>query len=406
MKAPCVDALVLSLSPYRFATRARKAAYAIAGQLSTAYISLEAVGRTGVRDRPGSWVSDGVHITQVQVASIKQSGSLGSRFWNLFIAYLPAHRRLARRVLGQPSKFVYVTSPALVGLGLRHKKKYGSNLIVDVPERPGAVVARGSLATVFARIEGRRLRRASRYSVLATVAVGEDAQYLRQLGYPAVSEVRNAPLASWRAPFHLPINDAQRPLRGVLIGSLFESRGLEQVIDSLKVLRGRGVTVQVTIAGPGRQEYLAALRSRSESAGVGDLITWLGPVASEEVSALYLAHDFGFVLYDPSTPGNDGLSNKILECVASGRPVLAGDLLQNRRFVDSHRVGWLASVSADSIADSLEAIDKDREALADYANRCRALGDSDLTWEAEVRPLLELMSPRAGSMADGAGTAR
>lgn len=396
MRAPSVDVLVLSLSPYRFATRARKAAHAIATQRPTAYISLEAVGRTGVRDRPGSWVSDGVDITQVRVAAIKQSGSLGSRLWNLFIAYLPAHRRLARQVLNQPSKVVYVTSPALVDLGMRHRKRYASDLIVDVPERPGSVVARGSLATIFARIERQRLRLAAKQSVLATVAVGEDAPFLRQLGYPAVSEVRNAPLESWRAPFHPPLNSNGRPLRGVLIGSLFESRGLEQVVDSLRVLRERGIAVSVTIAGPGRDDYLAALRSRAESAGVADLVTWLGPVASHEVSALYLAHDFGFVLYDPSTPGNDGLSNKILECVASGRPVLAGDLPQNRRFVETHRVGWLTSVTAESIADSLTLISQNREKLIEYSRRCRNLGDTELTWEAEIRPVIEAITDPRG----------
>lgn len=389
-----VDVLVLSLVPYRFATRARKAAFVIAQEWRTAFLSLAAVGRTGVRDRPGSWAIDGVNVSQVEVGPIKQSSGINSRIWNLLIAYAPAHRRLAKAVLRQPSRFVYVTTPALLGLALRHRRKFASDLIIDVPERPGEVVAKGSLATVFARVERRRLASASKQSVLATIAVGEDAAFLRNLGFSAVAEVRNAPLESWRAPFEPLLAKPGTPLRGVLIGSLFESRGLEQLVDSLAILRDRGVAFSVTIAGPGREAYLADLRARAASRNVQDMINWVGPIANEDVSALYLAHDFGFVLYDPATPGNDGLSNKILECVASGRPVLAGDLPQNRRFVDAHRVGWLTEVTARSIADSVTSISQTRGLLSEYAIRCRAFGDEKLTWEAEVRPVLEAMAAR------------
>ena len=131
------------------------------------------------------------------------------------------------------------------------------------------------------------------------------------------------------------------------------------------------------------------------------MIDWVGAVSSDDVSDLYLRHDLGFVLYDQSVSGNDGLSNKILECVASGRPVLAGDLPENRKFVESHDVGWLSAVEAHSLAGVLASIWEQRGLLVHYAERCRALGERELTWEREMTPVVGLIDEVRAS-GDGA----
>lgn len=395
------DVLVLSLTPYRFATRARKAAFHLARSHRVVFASLAAAGRTGIRDSPGRSTVDGIAITQVPVGRIRQSTDLFSRIWNLLVVYLPAYVRLAGVVRRAPSRFVYVTSPSLARLGLRHAERFGSKLIFDVPERPGAVAVKGSLASSFARIERRRLSEVARYAALATVAVAPDSAVLEDLGFDRVVLLRNAPLDTWRADFRPPEAGDDRPLRGVLVGSLFEGRGVEAIIDALAICRTDGTPVRVTIAGPARPAYLADLERRAAQAGIADMIDWVGAVSSDDVSDLYLRHDVGFVLYDQSVSGNDGLSNKILECVASGRPVLAGDLPENRKFVEAHDVGWLSEVEARSLAGVLASIWERRELLVDYAERCRALGERELTWEKEMTPVLGLID-ETGSRSDGA----
>lgn len=390
------DVLVLSLTPYRFATRARKAAFHLARSHRVVFASLAAAGRTGIRDSPGDFTVDGIAVSQVPVGRIRQSTDLWSRLWNLFAVYLPAYARLARVTLRTPSRVVYVTSPALTRLGLRHTRTFDSRLIFDVPERPGAVAVKGSLASTFARVERRRLAEVGDLAALATVAVEPDTEVLRAMGFRRVEVLRNAPLSQWRADYRPLDVGRDRPLRGVLIGSLFEGRGVEAVIDALVICRGTGTPIEVTIAGPSRPAYLAALKSRADHAGVSGMIEWIGSVPSDQVSDLYLRHDFGFVLYDQSVSGNDGLSNKILECVASGRPVIAGDLPENRKFVEAHAVGWLTRVDADSIAAVIASVERNRQVLPAYADRCRALGDAALTWEHEMEPVLSLIAESRG----------
>jgi hypothetical protein len=79
-----------------------------------------------------------------------------------------------------------------------------------------------------------------------------------------------------------------------------------------------------------------------------------------------LVRELGVALYEPTDAGNDSLSNKILECVSTDRPVLAGDLPENRRFVVDNKVGWLTSVTAEDIAESLVA----RAAKVGRASNC------------------------------------
>ena len=399
------DVLVLSLTPYRFATRARKAAFHLARSRNVAFVSLAAAGRTGIRDAPGRSAVDGVAITQVPVGRIRQSTGVLSRVWNLLVVYLPAYVRLARVVRRSPSRVVFVTAPALARLGLRHAARFGSKLIFDVPERPGAVAVKGSLASSFARIERRRLSEVAREAMLATVAVAPDKAALEELGFDRVVLLRNVPLAGWRAAFRAPDTGGDRPLRAVLVGSIFEGRGVEAVIDALAICRADGTPVRVTIAGPARPAYLNALQGRAVAAGVDEMIDWVGSLPSDGVSELYLQHDLGFVLYDQSVSGNDGLSNKILECVASGRPVLAGDLPENRRFVETHDVGWLSQVEARSLAAALAAIWERRDQLGHYAERCRALGERELTWESEMAPVAGIID-EARARADSESEAR
>lgn len=399
------DVLVLSLTPYRFATRARKAAFHLARSRRVVFASLAAAGRTGVRDAPGRTRLDRVEITQVPVGRIRQSTGVFSRVWNLIVVYLPAYVRLARVVQRSPSRVVFVTSPALARLGLRHAARFGSMLVFDVPERPGAVAVKGSLASSFARIERRRLSEVARRATLATVAVAPDKVALEALGFDRVALLRNVPLDKWRATYRAPEIDGDRPLRAVLVGSIFEGRGVEAVIDALALCREDGTPVQVTIAGPARPAYLVELQRRAKVAGVDDMIDWIGSIPSDGVSELYLQHDLGFVLYDQSVSGNDGLSNKILECVASGRPVLAGDLPENRRFVETYDVGWLSHVEARPLADALASIWVRRDLLGDYAERCRALGERELTWESEMAPVAAIID-EAGARADPASEAR
>ncbi|WP_307362449.1 glycosyltransferase [Microbacterium murale] len=272
--------------------------------------------------------------------------------------------------------------------------------MIDIAERPGLVTATDSLASVFSKFEPFSLRALARRGAIATVAVPSDANRLREWGFGAVIPLRNAPLSSWRAPYADPVEAHE--LRCVVIGSIFRGRAYEILIQALAICSARGARIKLEIVGPGEQSYLAELQELTRRSGAGDVITWREAVDSDRVSKTYMDAHVGIVLYEPDDPGNDGLSNKILECVSSGRPVLAGDLPENRAFVTENEVGWLTSVTAEAIADALMHIHENAD-IEEMSRRCRNLGNTSLTWESDfsrVRDALALTHNITGANND------
>lgn len=384
---PRFDTLVLSMGPYKFATRTRKASRSYLGIGSVGFLSLAGVGRTGKFDRPGRWVVDGVSVKQVPVRTPNLSPSTRTALTNLILGYLPGFVRMGRAVMRTRAERVHVTGVPLFPLALLHHFAFRSQIVVDVNERPASVAASGSLFGLVSRLEPALLRlMARRASLTMAVAQGHKAILENTYRFTNVLVVRNSPLANWRATYvEAPIS---APLRVVTVGTLFEGRGFEMLLEALSLTQSQGAELAVEIYGGGRPNYEASLRRLALELAVEDAVTFHGRIDGAEVSAAYLSGHIGLALYEAGDAGNDSLSNKMLECVSSGRPVLAGDLPENRRFIESYDVGWLTEVSATAIAASLTRIACEGTMPA-LTHRCRALGDAELTWEAEFGPVLD-----------------
>jgi glycosyltransferase involved in cell wall biosynthesis len=371
------------MAPYRYATRTRKAAVAYHDRGPVTFLSLQGVGRTGKRDSAGTRTTDGVSVHQVPLRPPSTAPTVPSQLSNLLRSYLPAFGRLVREVWRRDADVVHVTGVPLLVLGLLHQARHGSLLVLDVNERPASVSASGSLFAVFRWVEPLLLKAGSRRADVTLVVTPGHATLLTvDHGFDDVTVVRNAPLASWRCAYTAPPVREAGELRVVTVGTLFEGRGLEQLIRAVRIARHRDTRVELDVHGAGRPDYTASLVELVTRLQITDQVRFHGRLDSVRVSETYLTGHLGVALYEPTDAGNDSLSNKILECVSTGRPVLAGDLPENRRFVVDNKVGWLTSVTAEDIAESLvaRAAEGDFDALA---GRCRVLGDRELTWEAE-----------------------
>lgn len=388
---PDDSVLVIALPAYRFATRARKAAICYANSRPTTYLSLAGAGRTGRWDTPGSRVEGGVDIRQVRVGTISVRTSRMAQLRNLLWCYLPGFLRLVRGALLQPAGVVHVSNPSLLIIGLAHKWRYGSKCVLDVPERVGAVNARGSLASKFSRFEPQLLLKASRWVDVALCVVPSELVTLSRLGFDRIFLVRNVPLSEWRATY-TPPPDRTGCLRLMIVGSVFEGRGFEMILEAIADLSPSELDqIRLAIVGPGRGDYIEGLRELSRRRGIETSISWLPPVSSSDVSAAYLTAHVGLVLYEGADPGNDGLSNKLLECVASGRPVLAGDLPENRAFVSENAVGWLSQMEVHALTSALREILAETN-LSAISDHCREVGDQRLIWEREFEVVLSAVS--------------
>lgn len=382
--------LVLSLGPLPNATRTRKAArsYADAGH-EVRFLGLQRAGRAVRGVEAGSQEYDGIIAHHVAVRTPDFGGSAISQLRNALLSFVPAFVRMLSASLKAPAEVVHVTGVHLLLLAMVHRLKFGSHIVMDINERPASVTAKGSLFGAISRFEPLLLRAAvPRASVITVVAPGH-ARLMREVyGAESPLVVRNAPLSSWRPGWAGP--PEAPPLHVVTVGSIFPGRALEMLIRATGQVVRQGHQIRVSIWGGGRPDYLESLQCLIEQGRLEGAVTLEGRIEPSGASRAYATGHVGLALYEATDPGNDSLSNKIIETVASGRPVLAGNLPENRAFVTELEVGWLTDVTEDGIAEALVRISQmPHSELEDLAAHCHRTADARLTWEKEFGAVLD-----------------
>ena len=375
------SAVVITFDSYPFSTRARKIAVALGQRgMDVTFLGMARPGRTGRWTEPGTNVEDGITVVHVNMKAPLTEPSLRNLLVNPARSYLPAISRMIRHLVLNRYDLAVTISASLSWLGILHKVAHRGRLWLDINERPGAVKLSGSGASLVSPIEAPLIRLASRWADIGTAVVPPDVETLRAYGFSKSILLRNAPLNSWRANYR---QIPAAPIRFVLIGSIFESRGFEMLIDAVRQIPDE-IELTVDVYGTGRSGYVEELIDRTDRAQQGHRIHWKGPLERSKVSSTYLDAHVGLVLYESNDLGNDGLSNKLMECVSSGRPVLAGSLPQNQRFVHDHGFGWTCEMTIEGLAAGILQVHRDFEKVDAIAAACRAAGDTWLNWDAEV----------------------
>jgi glycosyltransferase involved in cell wall biosynthesis len=118
---------------------------------------------------------------------------------------------------------------------------------------------------------------------------------------------------------------------------LVEKKGVDSLIRAVATLP---VDVRLTIAGDGPQR--AQLERLTRNLGVGDRIEFLGSVTNEQVRELLQDCDaFALACRVDRNGDKDGIPVVLMEAMACGVPVLAGDLPAIRELVVDGRTGRL-----------------------------------------------------------------
>ncbi|MEM9386284.1 MAG: TIGR03088 family PEP-CTERM/XrtA system glycosyltransferase [Pseudomonadota bacterium] len=203
------------------------------------------------------------------------------------------------------------------------------------------------------------------------------------------------PQAEQREPLPAPSNFA--PDDAVVIGTvgrlqpikhqILLARAFAQLLAQAPHLRGRA---RLAIVGDG--DTFGALRAFVHEAGIAEQ-SWL-PGARNDVEVLYRGFDL-FVL--PSL--GEGISNTILEAMASGRPVVATAVGGNVELVEDGVTGCLVpSDDVQVLADTLQRYVEDSALRARQSEAARADALARYSMEAMVGSYLkvydELMARR------------
>ncbi len=101
------------------------------------------------------------------------------------------------------------------------------------------------------------------------------------------------------------------------VGRLIKRKGVKYLIDAFAKLN-KEKDCQLVIAGSGNQEE--ELKKQAKDLNQSDYINFLGPVVHDDLPKIYHKSDV-YIL--PSF--NEGMSNTVLEAIASGLPIVATD---------------------------------------------------------------------------------
>ncbi len=141
------------------------------------------------------------------------------------------------------------------------------------------------------------------------------------------------------------------------VGRLVEKKGFDVLIDSLALLRDRGVPFSATIVGDG--EDRAAVRARIDAAGLCERVEMTGALDQSRVRALMSEATLMCLPCKVGTDGNrDALPTVLLEALAAGLPCISTPVTGIPEILGHGRAGCLvpeddAVATADAMASLL-----------------------------------------------------
>ena len=191
-----------------------------------------------------------------------------------------------------------------------------------------------------------------------------------------------APLGHSGANLQLPPYDPAAEARLLFTGSLLRWKGLETVLTAAHTL---GIPFDIVGDAGGREYYEDYCRRRGHSN-----VAFHGHVAPEELSKFYLP---GTICVLPLSRANIAMKYtsplKLFEYLASGRPVVAGDVPSVREIVrDRDHALLLEPENTDAWTRGLQELLGNRSVAAEMAQRGRELAIS-CTWSNRARPLVD-----------------
>ncbi len=189
-------------------------------------------------------------------------------------------------------------------------------------------------AALGSRIRRRLLMRASAYQATSSrigrmlVDRGFDAKKVRLIPN-AVDTQRFQTVAADPQLRQRLVGDAKR--MGIYVGRLDPEKGVDLLIRAwARVFSEPGDTALVIV---GSGDMRAAMEELARELGIGKLVVFAGP--SDHVEAYMAVADFGLL-----TSMFEGLSNTLLECMASGLPMVGSLVSGTEDFVKDGHTGW------------------------------------------------------------------
>jgi colanic acid/amylovoran biosynthesis glycosyltransferase len=165
------------------------------------------------------------------------------------------------------------------------------------------------------------------------------------------------------------------PLRILCVGRLVAVKGQAVLLEALADLRRRGMAVHLTLVGDGPSR--AALERRATQLGLGEHVTFTGPMGDDRMPGFYADAD---VFCLPTFA--EGLPIVLMEAMATELPVVTTPVAGIPELVEDRVTGRIVAPSdAGQLADALEELGREPE----LARRLGVAGREKVLAEFDIR---------------------
>jgi len=198
--------------------------------------------------------------------------------------------------------------------------------------------------------------------------------------------------------------DRERHYEKILFrqGSIGVGHAIEQTIRSIPNWGNN--RWGFVIMGPAEPEYLAHLTAQARASGVEERFVALPPVGYDQVSKYTPGADLGHALYEPIHINNVHIttaSNKIMEYMAAGLPLLVSDTRSTRALVERYQCGVVVDEkSPESIAVGVNEVLGDPGRLRSMGLKSQRAFKEDFCYPRQFAPILSLLRRLAGKSKD------
>lgn len=162
-----------------------------------------------------------------------------------------------------------------------------------------------------------------------------------------------------------------KKLKIVCISRLIERKGINFLLEAIKKLKNKNI--KLILVGKGKQEN--NLQKLAKDLEITDRVEFKGYVDHDDISDIYQESDL-FVL--PSF--NEGMSNALLEAMASGLPVISTDTGGTSELIDGNGI-LIRKGNSDEIARAISKVMYDPETLMHMGFKSREIAET-MSWEA------------------------
>ncbi len=227
--------------------------------------------------------------------------------------------------------------------------------------------------------------------IAVTPLRGEKMQQM----YPSIKNlviVENAPEKLVQLPptgrLRSMINAKPETVIALYQGVICPERGLEELLEAARLVKNP--TVRFVVIG--MDTWNGTLQKLAQDMQLGDRITFLPPVPSEELPEITVDADMGFILFRNTCLNHYySLPNKLYEYMMAGVPIVSSDFPELSRVLKE--VGSGITVDPDSPAAIASAVDKlaGNQLLRDrMKNSGRTAALKKYNWEPQSKLLREM----------------